>query len=460
MTAKSSTSSDASPPQKPAQPAAMSRGGRRFVLAVVFLGWMFAGVEMALFPLATGPIITDFSSQRQAVLPEEPTPNGHGDVGEEAGVRLKKLVGKWFTRYIAAFLFGAAAGGALFGQLGDRAGRVTAMGLSILCYSVVTGVGFWARSPEQLLVLRFVACLGIGGMWPNGVSLASEAWPDVSRPALAGLIGAAANVGFMLLSIIATWFAITPDSWRWVMLVGASPALLGVLALACVPESPRWLAARGARGPAAARAPFVEVFRPPLARRTVVGVCLGAIPLLGGWGASKWIVLWADEIGRRGPVIDEELKGATETVWSIGATLGSLAGGWLASRLGRRTTYFLVSLGSVLIAGYIFRQLTPGRDAQYMVPVFLLGLVATIYFGWLPLYLPELFPTRVRATGAGVSFNFGRIASAIVILTTGALVEAHRGQYEKVGAVTSLIYAVGMLVIFFAPKTTGETLKD
>src|SRR6185369_12028434 len=112
------------------------------------------------------------------------------------------------------FLLGAACGGLVFGWVGDRYGRVRAMALSIVWYSLFAGVTWFVSTPEQLLLLRFVAALGVGGMWPAGVSLASEAWSDVSRPMLSGLIGTSANVGIVLMGCVGMAFEITADSWR------------------------------------------------------------------------------------------------------------------------------------------------------------------------------------------------------------------------------------------------------
>src|SRR5262249_18390469 len=153
--------------------------------------------------------------------------------------------GAWFARYLAAFLLGAALGGLLFGRLGDRAGRVRAMGLSILCFAAFTGAGGLAQTSGQLLALRFLTGLGVGGMWPGGVPLGAGAWPESPRPLTAGLIGTAANVGILLMALLGEAVRVTPASWRWAHLVGGAPLLLGVLVLLAVPESPRWLAARG-----------------------------------------------------------------------------------------------------------------------------------------------------------------------------------------------------------------------
>lgn len=411
----------------------LTRLDRYVVLMTALLGWMFAGSIMAIIPLAGRPAAIAL---------------GVTDEGE---------VGRWFAWYICAFLLGAALGGLVFGWLGDRIGRAKSMGLSILTYSLLTGATYWVASPEQLLVLRFLACMGVGGMWPNGVALVSEVWSDVSRPFLSGLIGTAANIGFVLLGGLASWYEITPQAWRWILVVSSSPAVLGVFALFAVRESPRWLA----HGIAPAvdqkpQSPAAEVFRPPLLSLTLLGICLGMIPLLGNWGGANWVVPWADQVaGDEDPL----LKGRAQAVRSTGAALGSLIGGWLAMQLGRRVTYFGISLASLATSVYLFYFITP-LSPQFLFWVFAVGFAGTIYFGWLPLYLPELFPTRVRATGTGVTFNFGRIISALGVVGAGEIILYFHGDYARVGQVTCLIYVLGLIVICFAPDTSRRQLSD
>ena len=405
------------------------------------------------------PAHTDWVTGARVVLETKNSAPTAADAA--AADKLNRVVGEWFARYIAVFLFGAALGGWVFGWLGDYSGRVKAMALSIVWYSVFTGLSYFAQTPLQMCVMRFVACMGIGGMWPAGVALVSEAWPDVSRPTLAGLIGTSANVGIALLSIVvkqigqmSPQYELTPDAWRWLMLLGAVPAVLGVWVYFVVPESPRWLAEqKSADGKSAAGkfAPLAEVLRPPLLRYTLAGIALGAIPLLGAWGSQKWILPWAGQVGAQ--IGQESLKADTQTIWAIGAAIGSLCGGWLATMFGRRTTYFVVSLLSLILAQVIFSGLEPSSDWRFMLPVFLLGMIATVYFGWLPLFLPEMFPTRVRATGSGVSFNSGRVISAIVVLTISGFVSALDNDYARIGSLTSWVYVAGMLIILVVPKS-------
>ena len=431
----------------------LSTRQRWLVLVAAFLGWMFAGLEISLFVLISRPAMRDL-------------------IGTSAS---EATVGDWFAWYQCAFLLGAASGGWLFGWLGDRVGRTRSMGFSILCYSVVTGASFFAADPYTLLVLRYIACLGVGGTWPNAVSLSVEALPNMSRALLAGLMGAAANVGFVLLGLLGYFIAITPDDWRWMLVVGSTPALLGVFVLSSLPESPRWLAEQKPVTGQTKTQPLREILRPPLLSRTIIGVCLGTIPVIGTSANANWLIPWADQAAAPRTVSaagntegrpaaaprasDPRLKAWTQVTRSGGAIFGSLLGGWIASLLGRRVTYFLISLVSFLISSYIYLYLDP-FDPQFSLFAFLLGFVGVTYFGWLPLYLPELFPTRVRSTGTGVTFNSGRILAAGCVLGAGMLMHVFGGDYARVGTWTGLVYVLGMVVICFAPDTTRHPLED
>lgn len=374
------------------------------------------------------------------------------------GVTDEALRGRWFSWYVCAFLLGAAAGGYGFGWVGDRFGRAKALGWSVLTYSLLAGACYFVRTPEQMLIFWFLACTGVGGVWPNGVSLASEALPGMSRPWISGLFGTTANLGLMLLALLAIWRPITIDSWRWVLLVASAPAIIGVSVLAFVPESPAWIMNQRAALHRPTSPNLVgEVFRPPLLRATVIGILLGAIPLLGNWGATNWLVPWANQVQEQSG--EHELSAWTQWMKSGGGAVGSLLGGWFASFCGRRTAYFLMSLAALGSSFYIFHSLSP-RDDTFLTWVFIQGFFGTIYFGWLPLYLPELFPTRVRATGTGVTFNWGRILTALGVLLGGQLILTFDGDYARVGQVTCFVYAFGMVVICFAPDTTGKHLAE
>ena len=412
--------------------APLGRGARVAVLAAAFTGLVFDGVELGLMPIAS-------LSVSKGLLGEAFTPT---------------LGGEWFARFTAALMLGAAVGGIALGNLGDRIGRSRAMGASILFYSVFAALGAWARTQEQMLALRFLVGLGVGGMWPNGVALVSECWPEASRPLVSGVTSAGLNAGILLLSQLARFWPITPDSWRWVFKLSGAPAALGVLVLVALPESPKWLATRGEPGRAAPR--LRELFRPALLRATLAGIVLSSIPMVGAWAASKWMIPWADKAAG---AADAHYKAATQGWWALGATLGCLAGAQLASRLGRRASYVLISVGATAMTFAMFRLTAPLRPS-FLPVVFAQGFVATLFFGWLAVFLPELFPTRVRSSGSGLAYNSGRFATAAGVLLAGLLFTALGGDYPRVGAACSLIYALGIpVVLWLAPTTADEALK-
>ena len=446
-------------------PRELSMWQKSTVLVAAFLGWMFAGLQIALFVLI----------HRPAMISLLTTPVADG--GTAAVAIDEQMVTQWFAWYQAAFLLGAASGGWIFGVIGDRFGRTRSLGLSILCYSLFTGACYFARSPVELLVLRFLACHGIGGAWPNTVALVAEAWPGASRPFLAGLLGTAANIGQVLMGLMGLGFDVTAASWRWTFLAGATPAVLGVLCLTSIPESLRWQAARLKRT-SASPGPIGELFRPPLRQRIIIGILLGSIPVIGTAANAQWIVPWTDQVqsqqqsqavsdaksdtsvsSKPRAKADPKSKARTMISRSGGAVFGSMLGGLLATLLGRRTTYFLISLLTLFTSTWIFGWLHP-LHPSFLWTSFAFGLIGTVYFGWLPLYLPELFPTHVRATGTGISFNTGRTFAAIVVLGTGVLVRMFGGDYARIGLWTGMIYAAGMVIILFAPRTDSASLKD
>jgi MFS family permease len=411
--------------------APLSRRARGAVLVTALLALLFDGMELGLMPVASLSIARDMLGRDFTLA----------------------VAGDWFARLTASLLLGAAVGGLLLGALGDRLGRTRALALSVLVYALFAGAGAFAQTLDQMLLLRFLVGLGVGGVWPNAVALLAESWPDTSRPTVAGIAGASMNGGILLLSQIARLFPITADAWRWLFAWSALPAVLGVVVWLWVPESPMW---RAGRAVARAVAPVRALFRGELLRRTLVGIALGSIPMVGAWAGSKWVIPWADAVA--GPGLPT-YKATTQGYWAAGATVGSFVGAQLARALGRRASYVAISVGALVLTGGVFlwaRPLTP----SFLPLIFGQGLVGTLFFGWLPLYLPELFPTHVRATGAGVAYNFGRFFTAAGVLGGGSLVLAFDGDYAAVGAACSAVYGLGLLVIWWAPETGQKALAS
>ncbi|MBI2686337.1 MAG: MFS transporter [Acidobacteria bacterium] len=402
----------------------INRNARAAVLAASFLGLVFDGVELGLMPIAA-------LSVSKSLLGDAYSATAGGD---------------WFARFTAALMLGAAVGGVALGNLGDRIGRARAMGVSILSYSVFAVLGAWVQTVEQMLLLRFFVGLGVGGMWPNGMALVAENWPGASKPLVSGVMSAGLNAGILLLSQLARQWPITPDSWRWLFVLAGVPAALGVIVLLALPESPAWLASRNTAKKASA--PLRDLFRPDLLRVTLSAIVISAIPMVGAWAASKWMIPWSDKVA--GPA-NAEYKAATQGWWALGATLGSLAGAQLAGWMGRRNSYLWISAGASALTIAMF-QLTAPLAPGFHAVVFTQGLVATLFFGWLALYLPELFPVSVRATGSGLAYNSGRFGTAVGVMGAGVLFSALGGDYPRVGTICAMIYALGIVAIWLVKE--------
>jgi MFS family permease len=399
------------------------------VLAAAFLGWMFDGLEMGIFPVVARPAL-------QELL---------GTSGDGA-------VGQWMSYITALFLLGAAGGGLVFGWLGDKVGRVRAMTASILIYSLFTGCCYFVSAPWHLGLFRFLAALGMGGEWALGVALVVECWPEDKRPLMAGVIGAAANFGYALIGLITWLVPVRIDSWRWVMLAGAAPAVLALFISLLVPESKRWKESVKSR----TTHPLREIFGPDLLKTTLLAIAFASVALIGTWGSVQWLPLWADKMAGKGM---PEAKGITMFTQSAGAILGCFVGPFLGAMFGRRTAYFTLCTASLIACAALFR-LADAFGMAFLVGTFVVGATTAAFYGWLPLYFPELFPTRSRATGQGVSYNAGRILAAGGALVQGQLVAHYDGSYARAGAVVTLIYVVGMVLIWAGPETKGKPLPE
>jgi SHS family sialic acid transporter-like MFS transporter len=505
-------------------------GGRWAALVAAFLGWMFDGFEMGLFPVVARPALLDLLGFHEG-----------GTVPEN----IESQVALWNSLAIAGFLVGAATGGVLFGWLGDRLGRVRAMSLSILTYALCSGLGALTTAPWQIVAVRFAAALGMGGEWALGVALVMEVWQGQSRAILAGLIGAASNIGFALVAYLSLGLSTAtgyiqdvlpttglPDdwvqhltahsSWRLLMVAGMLPAVLTFFIRLFVPESGSWEQekSKGTTSSWATRDllgvlvgasacgiilwlwstnfdwitrlvgtlvcllvvtggylyPIIRYLRRSgsspkessfILNRMGLAALLSGIALLGTWGSIQWAPVYADQLSHQEP----GAKAYTQ-IWSaFGAIVACMIAPLICDWCGRKLTYAMLCVAA-LGATLVFYQTNNEFGAYFLFTVFLAGGLTATFYGWLPLYLPELFPTRVRATGQGFGFNFGRILAAIGALQTGALTKEFqglqppeflpelKGGYALACSVMSLIYLVGMVVIWFAPETKGKPLPE
>jgi len=191
----------------------------------------------------------------------------------------------------------------------------------------------------------------------------------------------------------------------------------------------------------------------PTLRRMFLAACLSGIPLLGTWAMVQWTPNWADQLA--GP----RARSITQIASAAGAIVGTIAAALVGNWLGRRITYMLLCLGSLISALALF-WLNQGYGPTFLASMFLAGALTASFYGWLPLYLPELFPTAMRAMGQGFSYNFGRIIAAVGALQTGNLMGLFQGDYRRACSVMSLIYLVGLALIWLAPETRGKPLPE
>ncbi len=513
-----------------------SNFGKWMALTAALLGWLFDGLEMGLFPLIQKSALDELVGPHNRTL--------------------------WMGIMTSFFLVGAATGGVLFGWLGDRIGRVRSMMLSVLTYALVSGLCGFASDFSigplhvpgawQIGILRFIAALGMGGEWSLGVALINEIWPDRSRAFLAGLIGAAANVGYLLIAVVGSgvqqglqevrgallaihlsqswvdhFVSEQNQGWRFLMMLGAVPALLTFLIRWFVPESEKWERERG-KGATShwatrdlisvligavaacgiivlwavqwdryfdadvrdAWTPAILAFRivgslvgfavvtwgytypvlcylkrahaagqigdnwKPTLKRMLLAATLSGVALLGTWGTIQQAPAWSLTLIDSIPTANAQ----TQMVSALGAIVGTIAAALLGGWLGRRITYFFLCIASFAII-QIFFQTSTVFDTRFLILGFLTGAISASFYGWLPLYLPELFPTAIRATGQGFGFNFGRIIAAVGVMQLSNL-QAAFGGLPQACAALSYIYVVGIVVIWFVPETKGKPLPE
>jgi len=410
-------------------------------LLVAWLGWMFDGLEMGLYSWAVPPALKQFM-----------------------GTADSATIGPYLSITVALFLLGMSAGGVVFGRLGDRIGRVKTMIATVLVYAIFTGLSGFCHNIWQLGACRFLGAMGLGGEWGLGVALVMETWPNTSRPLLAGLLGGAANVGFLVAAWLTKWLAGHPmvgqfENWRIALMLGFVPALLTLVVRLFVRESERWLQVREK----SLQAKFSDLFRGELRRQSLIGIAVSAVAVLGMWGVFQaWLQAWVQNLVEAMPGATPESVGLARAhvglYMALGAIVGSVAAGPLAQTMGRRASYALFCVGSLISAGLLYGT-CDAMGPQLLSLTCLGGAFSAAFFGWLPLYLPELFPTHIRATGEGLTFNAGRILSAVGVLLTGALSKSLGGP-DKASLLMSSIFVVGLVVAWFIPETKGQELPE
>jgi MFS family permease len=401
------------------------------VLAVAWLGWVFDSMDALIYNLVLTPALHE-------LLGKQASP---ADIGWHGGLIL------------AVFLVGWALGGILFGIVADRFGRARALVITILVYAVFTGLAGTARSWEQLMLYRFFTALGIGGEWAAGATLVAEVLPESLRVQAAGVLQSAWAAGYFLAAGI--YLLLAQYGWRVMFFVGIVPAFVALIVRMKVREPERWQEARERRP---ATALIGELFAPGRRRDTIVGSTLAFVAVFGLWGATNWTPsLIGELLGRDAGPADVARKVSYAVMWlNAGALVGYLAFPPIAERVGRRGAFAFMMIGAAASLPATF--LLPSSYGATLLLIPLLGFFTNGIFSGFPVYLPELYPTRIRATGAGFCFNAGRILAASGPFITGVLV-AQFGSYARAASAVAAVYLLGLMTLLFARETKGKPLE-
>jgi MFS family permease len=406
------------------------------VLLMTWLGFMFDLMDSTLYTLVMGPALRDL-------------------LGADASVQ---NIGWYGGIIFSIFLIGWAIGGIVFGILADYIGRKTTLMLTILIYALFTGLAALAGSWWELGIYRFLTGLGVGGEWAAGAALLAETWPEKARAKGAAILQTSAGTGYFAAALI--YLAVGGYSWRLVFLVGALPALLVLVVRRTMRESERWLESSSRDRAEGGRFTFVEIFDPALRRDTIVGSTLASVANFGFWAVSAWVPALIQTKIAASPELAGGVSVSSYVSYAIMIlTIGSLPGyavvGWLADRWGRKPTFLLFFAGAACAAPVTF--LGPWTLTQMLFLLPLLGFFTLGIYAGFPIYLPELYPTRLRSTGSGFCFNVGRIISAAGPFITGVVV-LNTGSFEYAISALSLVYLLGPVALIFARETRGARL--
>jgi MFS family permease len=442
---------------------------------VAALGWLFDTMDQRIFLVTRATAMTDllgFKYDEKGDLLRADGQTLSQDQARHAELEIRRFSG-WAT---TIFMLGWATGGLFFGMMGDRWGRARTMLITIVLYSMFTGLSALSQHWWDFMIYRFITGLGVGGEFAAGVALVAEVMPARARPQALGLLQALSAVGNIAGSLISG--VVLQFGWQWMYLVGTIPAIMVIFVMRSLREPETWVKARthASAEEAVARemGSLKELFRNRRWRRNaIIGFTLALAGVIGLWGVAFWSFELVNEALRgvpRGEVIG--IRAVGTALQDVGAFVGILGFSFVAARLGRRPAFalaFLIALASIF---FVFGYMRTAADVYWMLPI--LGFCTLAVFGGYAIYFPELFPTRLRSTGTGFCYNAARFIAAFgpYFLTglEGYFAEANPTLLGRLGGVDSSfryaalsvasIYLLGLLVLPFAPETKGKALPE
>ena len=403
------------------------------VLLVASLGWVFDAFEGQLFNLTRGAMLSEILG----VQPGDPEAKKWGDI------------------FLGIFLAGGTFGGLLFGSLGDKIGRQPVMVLTILFYSVFSGLTYFATELWHVGVLRFFVAMGVGGEWAVAAALVAEIFPKHARTHAGGIFHATGVLGTWLAALTAMEVA---NEWRIAYLVGILPALLTIWVRSSIKEPDSWHEAKSSGKPMGS---FAELFGDPRWRsRALLGMSLAAVGLGTFWGVcvatqdlTRELLL---SLGIQPAEADKSSKFAYGIIQVIGAGIGQLSFGPLCARLGRKRTFAIMHLLSFLMVLAVCYL--PQSYSQMLILLPLFGFVTLSIHAGYAIYFPELFPNHLRSTGASFCFNAGRLLAAPMLFLS-AYIKTLTTLPNAIALMGGL-FLLGMFILTFLPETKDTDLPE
>ena len=445
-----------------------------FVFTVASLAWMFDCLDQQLFILARDNAIKALSA------------------AGTSGPELKSLSG-WAQ---SIFVAGWALGGLIFGSVGDRIGRAKTLSITVLIYSLCTGLSAFSRDVTEFMIYRALTGLGVGGVFGLAVALVADSLPELARPKALGLLQALSAVGNVTAGLIAMSLAeMDPmNSWKYLFWIGAAPAFLCIFIMFRLKEPVKWVAARDASRLAGGKAmgSYGSLFGEVQWRRpAILGMILCVSGVVGLWGVgffSGALIGPAIEnaLKAQNPAITPAALAAGKQWWTaanlivqnIGAFFGMILFAKLAHRYGRKTIFAFGFIAAFAATIFFYQNFQTKADI-WMTG--LMGFCQLSIFAGFAIYLPELFPTRLRSTGVSFCYNVGRFIAATGPITLGGLqkylsekavaalpttadalskADAQLTAFRSAACWLAGIYVIGLLVLPFLPETKGRPMPE
>ena len=431
------------------------------VLIASNLGWLFDGFEIYALFLTVGFALKQLL-----------------DIGQAAAI-------PQYAGYILAFtVFGWATGGVIGGIVADYIGRKRTMLLAILAYSLTTGLSAFAWDWVSFAMLRFLVGVAIGSEWATGASIVSELWPDHARGKGGGLLQCGAGLGSILASLV--WLGITSDSlgvwlgtqgpnaWRYLYLIGVLPALVVLWIRRTIPESPRWEEANERRrfahaqrqsgavlkgvDAALTRFTVVDLFSDRSVRRPLIFAFLMMLSVtFAFWGVGTFIPTYVAGVAVKAGLSGPAWAGWAGLITSVCGTLGFVSLGFLADAIGRKPTAMLWYTLCLVLTPLVYLWGASWGFVPLLVLVGIFGFFTLGIWAWAPVWLPELFPTRMRGTAVAFCFNAPRFISCLGPLIAGTLI-AYFGGFGPAATIVGLFFILGVVAAPFLPETNGKPL--